>query len=328
MQDRDVNEYVLTYLRKYETNAGIRDIIPTSELIEELINKITTISTNNRVQKQDLLHKLEALQITLEENKNINQDMYDKMGLPTADDIKDAVDDDTMGSMDTEEFDSMIGLTASINEDSMATLSTQDNKQSTGELILKSDTANDDVETKNSTPPNTPTLETMPSPDPDDVLNDYLQSDAVTDIMTRVEDNVYYTDRQRQLGSNTDQFKQELASLQKLVSRVSSFTTNDKKETLTQLNRVSKIVKGDGKWMRTLDATTFPAKLEELKINTLLTALQSDTPITLPETRKTTQVMTMSDLPKDTESIDDKAQGKTRTGSGIRSRRKIYKFRK
>jgi hypothetical protein len=252
--------------------------------------------------------------------------MYDKMGLPTASDIKDAVDDDTR-SMDTEEFDTMIGLTDSINEDSMATLSAQDKEQSTEELILKSDTANDDAEPKNSTPPNTPTSETMPSPDPDDELIDYLQSDAVTNIMIRVDNNMFYTDRQTQLGSNTNQFKQELASLQQLVSRVSTFTAEEKGDTLTQLNRISRIVKGDKKWMKTLNATNFPAKLKELKIDKLLSALQPDTPITLPE-HKPTQVMTMSDLPKDTESIDDKAQGKTRTGSGIRSRRKIYKFRK
>ena len=303
IQDSEISQYVLTYLRKYESNAGIRDIVPTGQMLEELITKISNIDSRNKIQKQDLLYKLEALQVTLENTNNINKNMYEKMNLPTSDELNELLKTDDSD----ETINSAVDVTSTITAPILSEFRKDVQESLSEDFSISAETPT--------------TTETMTGPD------DYFQSDAVTDIMTRVENNKYYSDRQEKFGSNSEQFKKDIDNLQKTTPRVSSLTKDDRANTLTQLNRISRLATGKKTWAKTLNDETFSKILNELDLDSLSKALQSDKPPKPTETRKTTRMGTMADITEPS-SEDASAQEKEKTGTGIRSRRQKYKSKK
>jgi hypothetical protein len=79
---------------------------------------------------------------------------------------------------------------------------------------------------------------------------------------------------------------------------------------------------------------TLRKKFEDLDLDKIILILKTDEAEkraeakgSAPEIRKSARMATMNDI-REPENEDEGAQVKTRTGTGIRSRRKIYKFRK
>jgi uncharacterized protein YfkK (UPF0435 family) len=118
----DAYEFINNYLDKKDYNAGVRDIIPNESLLNSLIDKIEQQTNLSVHQKQDLTNKLDALNITLLKNKNVNKIMYDKLTLLTAERAQELLAEEG-GNMFAND---LISETNSISTDSLASINAND----------------------------------------------------------------------------------------------------------------------------------------------------------------------------------------------------------
>jgi hypothetical protein len=154
-------------------------------------------------------------------------------------------------------------------------------------------------------------------------------SELANDILLRIDDEKHYN--KNPSVPNTTQFVKDVKAMRAILPTLDTSTKKQSREDKLVLNRILRALGPEYGFAGNMRNATLKAKFENLKsvLDPLMNALETpNNSINDNYVERNNRTATMADLPKDSENEDDKAQGKTRTGSGIRSRRKIYKFRK
>jgi hypothetical protein len=301
-------EYISNFLEKQDYNSGIRDIIPNESLLNSLIDKIQEQTNMNELSKNDLLDKLQALTITLTQNKNVNKILYDK--LLTAEKVNELIQSD-----DDNFVDNVINETASINVDSIQEIADNDDVNETMEEMLKK------VEQEN-----------------EEIKNDDVQviDKDINYYMENIENNRYYKKINRDakkidatIVPKTELFRRDIISLRQELPRLSQDNTNDVTRIKQTLNRVLKIFGsksfGNGGVDKMKERFSLYAKedIDRILLDAQSKIITNDTAEEKPTRRN------MTDMRAEEERKgEDITNEQKRTGSGIGiKKRKIRKFK-
>ena len=315
-------DFISNYLEKQDYNSGIRDIIPTESLLNSLIDKIEQQGNINRLTKEDLIDKITALNVTLLKNKNVNKIMYDKLQLLTAEKVNELIETE-----DEDDFENEINnVTGSITAESIQEIDEEDAE------VIVNETMDDMVKNVEQDNPEIPEISAEDKAYNDYV--DYILTPEVQDIMRNVLEEPYYL-RKNTSATPAEQFERDVEAIRN--STFYSIKTDPdkkaKKSDITIINRILNIADGGGTVSVILNKT-LRKKFEDLDLDKIILILKTDEAEkraeakgSAPEIRKSARMATMNDI-REPENEDEGAQAKTRTGSGIRSRRKIYKFRR